>query len=321
MELRHLRYFVSVAEALSFRRAAEQLRVAQPALSKQIKDLESRVGTTLLDRDTAHVSLTDAGAVFLDEARTILDRVETAAAAAREAASGLAGRLTIGNVGALSASFLPPTLSAFRSKYPNVEVTLQDVTTSEQISALRAGKIQVAFSLHETNEKLPRDFRSLPVLERRVALALGVDHRLAKRSVVSLAEVADEQFFSVAHANGYDQHRQRTERIFAARGIAVRPIKRVGSLESLLALVAGDHGLALLMPTHFRRSAKDIVFRRIKEDGSDLLVTLSALWRGGAGSQLAANFVALLRKQHRTTAQQARGKKSRAAEARARSRG
>ena len=93
MELRHLRYFVVVAETLNYRRAAEQLRVAQPALSRQIKDLEHAVGARLLDRNTGGVRLTDAGSILLDEARDILERVAMAGAAARETAGGRGGRL------------------------------------------------------------------------------------------------------------------------------------------------------------------------------------------------------------------------------------
>jgi len=139
VELRHLRYFVAVAEALSYRSAAESLRVAQPALSKQIKDLEADVGVRLLDRDTGGGTLTDAGVVFLEEARDILERVEMAASAAREAAAGKGGRLTIGSVGPISVSLLPAALAAFRQKFPRVEINLHDFTMPHQFTALRRG--------------------------------------------------------------------------------------------------------------------------------------------------------------------------------------
>src|SRR5215217_6751400 len=123
MELRHLRYFIAVAEALNFRRAAEQLRVAQPALSKQIRDLEDELGARLLDRNTAGVRLTDAGAVLLNEARQILLAAQQAAIAVRDAAQGRRGRIVIGNIGAMSAAILPSNLTAFRERYPDVDVT------------------------------------------------------------------------------------------------------------------------------------------------------------------------------------------------------
>ena len=295
MELRHLRYFVAVAETLSFRRAAERLRVAQPALSKQIRDLEHAVGVRLFDRNTAGVALTDAGAVMLDEVRDVLERVEMAAAAAREAAAGRSGRLTIGNIGTLSATFLPPALSAFRNRYPGVEVNLRDLGLSDQLGGLRAGAIQVAFVLHDDARGLPRELEAVEVLNARVAVAMGAEHPLAARSPVSLADLAADQVLCVGEAGRNDLHRQRTQRIFAARDLPHRALKQVSSYESLVALVAGDHGVALVVPTRSYRGVERIVFRRIKEDGDDLVVRLLAVWRRSGGSQLARNFVEVLR--------------------------
>src|SRR5262245_60235793 len=124
MELRHLRYFVAVAEALSFRGAAERLRVAQPALSKQIRDLEDECGARLFDRNTSRVRMTDAGAVLLEEARQLLAQANRLPALVRDAAQGRRGRLIIGNIGSLTAGFLPASLAAFHAKFPDVDVTL-----------------------------------------------------------------------------------------------------------------------------------------------------------------------------------------------------
>ena len=295
MELRHLRYFLAVAETLSFRRAAERLRVAQPALSKQIRDLEHAIGVRLFDRNTAGVALTDAGAVMLDEVREVLERVEMAAAAAREAAAGRGGRLTIGNVGALSATFLSPALSAFRTRFPGVEVNLRDLGLPDQLGGLRAGAIQVAFVLHDDARQLPRDLEAVEVLNARVSVAMGAEHPLAAKSQVSLTELITEQVLCVGESGRNDLHRLRTMRIFAARNVRHRPLKQVSSFESLVALVAGDHGVALVVPTQSYRGAERIVFRRIKEDGDDLDVRLLAVWRRTGGSQLARNFVEVLR--------------------------
>ncbi len=292
MELRHLRYFVAVAEALSFRRAAERLRVAQPALSKQIKDLEEAVGARLLDRNTSGVMLTDAGIVLLDEARDVLERVEMAANAAREAAAGRVGKLTVGNVGALAAGFLPATLSAFHAKYPQVEVNLHELSLPDQLAALQAGTIQVGFTIDD-GATLPRGLQWAEVLESRVAVVMGRDHPRAKAARVSLADLADEQFLCVGETERHNLHRQRLQGIFAARGIKHRPLRRVNGYESLIAMIAGDQGLSIILPV--LRNAESIVFRRIKEDGDDLAVRLSAVWRQGTHSQLAANFVEVLR--------------------------
>ncbi|HEX9783116.1 MAG TPA: LysR substrate-binding domain-containing protein [Opitutaceae bacterium] len=294
MELRHLRYFVAVAEELNFRRAAERLRVAQPALSRQVRDLEHTVGVRLLNRNTAGVMLTDAGAVFLDEARDILERADMAVAAAREAETGKVGRLTVGNLGALSAGFLPAALSAFRARFPKVEVNLEEMALADQVPALRAGTIQVGFAIDQ-GEALPSGFDSTEVLVARVAVALGRDHPLARQSRVSLVDLSHEQLLCIGQSTRHDLHRQRLEAIFAARGIKHRPMRRVNSLESLVALVVGDHGVSIMVPFASSPSAENILFRRIKEDGDDLDFRLSAVWRKSGGSRLALNFVEVLR--------------------------
>ena len=294
MELRHLRYFVAVAEALNYRRAAESLRVAQPALSRQIMALEADVGARLLNRNTGGVSLTDAGATLLDEARDILERVEMAGVATREAESGRGGRLTIGNLGAISASFLPAALATFRTRFPQVEVNLHEVALPDQMAALNAGIIQLAFATARDGV-VSSAFESEEVLVSRLALAMGRKHRLARRPVVALGDVADEPILCVGETVRHDRHRKLVAEIFAARGIRLRPIKRVNGYESLVALVAGGHGLSVLLPFSRSRGKEGIVFRRIAEDGDDLVVRLSAVWRKDGGSQLARNFADVLR--------------------------
>ena len=294
MELRHLRYFVAVAELLNFRRAAERLRVAQPALSRQIRDLEDQVGTRLLDRNRVGVALTDAGAVFLDEAREIIARVGVAASAAREAAAGRGGRLTIGSFGALSANLLAPALSRFHALYPQVEVHLDDMRMPDQLTALRSGRIQVAFMLDRGEWLGAGDIDSVQVMEGRIAVALGRAHPCAARRSVALADLAGERFLCVGGTDSDEPHVRFTLEILTSRGIRPRPIRRVGSFESLVALVAGNHGVAMLLPIHLLRTSDPLVFRRIKEDGDDLVLRLMAVWRKGTGSQLVANFVGML---------------------------
>lgn len=298
---------MAVAETLSYRRGAERLHVSQPALSKQIKDLEHAVGVQLLDRDTGGVRLTDAGAVFLDEARDILERVDMAVAASQEAATGRGGRITVGNIGAVSASFLPAALSAFRTRYPRVEVNLQEIAWPDQIPALKAGRTQIGFSA-EDGVPLPPEFDSTEVLASRITVALGRDHRLARQSRVSLAELADEQFLCIGESERHDLHRRRMESVFKQRGIRHRPFKRVNSFESLTALIAGDHGISLLLPFALTRGIDTIAFRRIAEDGDDLLVRIQAVWRKVEGPSLAKNFVqVLLGLQSKTAAGRRRG--------------
>lgn len=293
MELRHLRYFVAVAEALSYRRAAERLRVAQPALSKQIKDLEAQVGVRLLHRNTGGVALTDAGAVFLEDARDILERVEMAADAAREADAGKAGRLTIGTLGAVSASFLPAALSVFRERFPRVEIDLHEASMPEQMAALRAGKIQVGFAIDQV--AIPPGLAKAEVLVSKLAVAVGRDHPASRKASIALADVAEEPFLCIGTSDREDLHRKLMEAVFARRGSRPRTFKRVNSFESIIALIAGGHGVSLLLPFS-PAGAGDVVFRRLKEDGDDLTVRFFSVWQDRPGSLLAQNFVDVLRK-------------------------
>lgn len=305
MELRHLRYFVAVAEELSFRRGAEREHVAQPSLSKQIKDLEGEVGVRLLDRDTAGVRLTDAGIAFLDEARAILQRAREAVTIARDANGGRRGRLVVGNVGAISSSFMPATMARFRERYPQVDVTLREMRIADQLSALAHGTIQVG--LTREGGPLPAGFAHVEVVDSIICAVMSRDHPLARRARVSVADLAGETLLSFADADRTDTHGRRIQEIFAQRGIKCGPCKRVNSLESLIAMVAGSHGVTLLPRLAVARHDYGVVAKALKESGTDLRFTLSAVWRDDSTSRLARNFVNIMRESAGQSAPAVRG--------------
>ena len=147
MELRHLRYFVAVAEAENISRAALKLHVSQPALSRQIRDLEDELGFLLLERSAKSVRLTEAGRVFLAESRAVLQRVEDGVKAARVVATGVGGELHVGYAPTLTVRILPPTLRAFQAAMPTLRVKLHDLSTEEMLVWLREGKLQFAFTV------------------------------------------------------------------------------------------------------------------------------------------------------------------------------
>jgi len=273
MELRHLRYFVAVAEALNFRRAAERLHVAQPALSKQIQQLEEGIGVRLLHRNTGGVSLTDAGAVMLDEARDILERVEMAAAAAADAANGKSGRLNVGNLGLLTASFLPGVLSAFRARYPQVDVNLIEVGMVDQLHALQTGQVHLGFMV-ERSVSLPAGFEWAEVLSARPAVVMNREHPLASHSSIALSELAMEPLLTVAEPGKPGRHQQYLN-------------------ESLIAMVESGLGISILLP--LSRGFDNVVFRPIKDRGEDLTVHLFAVWRKGSQSRILQNFLKVLK--------------------------
>ncbi|MBV9997883.1 MAG: LysR family transcriptional regulator [Verrucomicrobia bacterium] len=141
MELRHLRYLVAVAEALNFTRAAAQLRVAQPALSRQVQDLEEELGVDLLRRSPRGVTLTAEGKLFLEEAREMLKRVEESVAKVRALARGQCGELHIGYEPSLSVDLLPPALAAFQLAVSRVNVMLHDLASDELYAGLLDGSL------------------------------------------------------------------------------------------------------------------------------------------------------------------------------------
>lgn len=285
---------MAVAESLNFRRAAESLHVAQPALSRQIRNLEQDVGARLLHRNTGGVSLTDAGTVFLDEARDVLERAEMAAKLAREAESGRHGRLTVGSLGAVSAAFLPAALAEFRTRYPHVEVNLHEAAAPDQIPALLAGVTQIGFTTDASSVRSPA-LESTEVLVARLVVAIGRQHRLARQQSISLSDLSGETIYSVGGSERHVFHQKLIESIFAARGIRHRPVKRVNGYESLVALVTGGHGVSLLLPFGPSRRKSELVFRRVKEDGDDLDIHLLAVWKRRGSSQLVRNFVEVLK--------------------------
>ena len=186
MELRHLRYFVVVAEELHFRRAAERLHMSQPPLSQQIRALEEEVGATLLLRNQRRVELTAAGVVFLERARQILADVEDAARQARRVQRGEVGRLAVGFVGSAMYSFVPDLLRRFGEHAPDVTLRLHEMGTTEQLRQLEDGRLDVGFL---------RAARSRPelkieiVAEEPVIAALPDLHPLAAKPRLTLADL------------------------------------------------------------------------------------------------------------------------------------
>lgn len=294
MELRHFRYFEAVASELNFRRAAERLHVAQPALSKQIQNLEYEMRVKLFDRDTTRVQLTDAGRIFLKEVRKILAEVDQATERAREAAAGRCGFLTIGNVGPITASFMPACLAQYRSRYPDVAVTLVEIEPSEQITALDSGTIQIAFTV-EKKPILPEYLCRTPILRSAMCAVVGPSHRLAGSKRITLDELAKESHLCFAGQRS-QTHADLVHGIFASHNLKPKQLSIVSGFESLLAMIAGGQGVSL-MPEHISVStAERIELISLRESTDDLIFEVAVVWRNREDSPLARNFVDVLSK-------------------------
>ncbi len=197
MELRHLRYFMAVAEGLSFRGAADKLHVAQPALSAQVKSLEDELGVKLLERTTRSVSLTNAGRVLLEEARSVLKAATRAENRTRYADRGLVGTLRIGIIAPSANAWLSGVLSQFRVKHPGVELSFFDLPSIEQLRRLREHELDVGFL---------RPPIGLPQLDYQLVeqspqvLALPANHRLVKKKTLEWIDFHEEPMV-IVHPN------------------------------------------------------------------------------------------------------------------------
>lgn len=292
MELRHLRYFAAVAEALSFRRAAEILRVSQPALSKQIRDLEEEWGVRLFDRNTSRVRLTNAGATLVDEARLILAHAQKLPALVRGAAEGRRGKLTIGNMGSLTAGFLPASLTAFHARYPEVDVSLVELRSREQRAALMGGRIQIGLlgGIAPEDPELEQVLLSTSPLHAFVPRR----HAFARRARISLPDLATEKLLAVVSEPGSSGHTDTIRGLFVSRGLRPPFIKVVDSLESLLALIASDQGISIIPSLIGRQRDDGLVTRPLNIEGKDASFSLWGVWRREETSQLVKNFVHVL---------------------------
>lgn len=177
MELRHLRYFITVAEELNFSRAALKLYTAQPSLSQQIKDLEEDVGVQLLYRTKRKVELTEEGAVFLEQARLTLSQADKAIAMARQVAQAKQQVLRIGFVPVVEMKIFPYVLPNLRIHNPNLKITLESLNNTEQIRLLKKGELDITFTRHDLKSS---EFESVFVLHEPLILILPIDHALAQ---------------------------------------------------------------------------------------------------------------------------------------------
>jgi DNA-binding transcriptional LysR family regulator len=239
MELRHLRYFVAVAEELHFTRAAEKLLVAQPALSQQIRDLEQEIGVTLLYRTNRKVELTHAGAVFLDEARQVISQSQQAISRAIQAQRGYFGRLSIGHVLSATGAKLTDAIRAFSTEHPNVDLVLNDLGETEQWSQLADEKIDIALTRtacgHESILKIPFERSRLSVL-------MPVQHPLAHRKRVSLKQFSNERFI-IGRDSDFPSYNQFLRTQCRQSGFELTVRQQVRDLASILWMVSAGIGL------------------------------------------------------------------------------
>ena len=293
MNLRRLRYFVAVAEELSFNRAAQRLHMAQPPLSNQVKQLEAELGVRLFERTSRGVLLTEAGEFLLDEARRLLAQVEQTVGMVQRVGQGEIGHLTIGFVPSASNATLPPLLQAFRNHAPGVELFLREMRPDRVVQRLWNKQIDVGFLYLPIDDQ---ELRIHVVAREPLVLALPAGHRLAGQAQVELDALAREPFILPRRYQGmpglYGQV-TATCRSAGFEPIAVQ--KDVWLMQTIVGLVAGGTGVALVPASLRNLQREGVVYKTVA--GLDPTVELGVLWRPDDISTVLQSFLDMVSEQ------------------------
>jgi DNA-binding transcriptional LysR family regulator len=261
MELRHLRYFLAVGEALNFTKAAAQLRVAQPALSRRIQDLEDEIGVDLLKRSPRGVTLTAEGKLYLEKTRQILKLADESVEQVRALARGQFGDLHIGYAPSPTVEILPPALAAFQKAYPQVNVLLHDASRREIVDGLQNGAMELAVLPEAMNMQTAGiEFEALRTYPFCVALA--PTHPLTRLKAVPLEKIAAEPLVGFSR-NDYPDYYPFIERLFVPLGVKPRIAVECDSASSLITAVETGRGIAVAISVFKIVTGKRLVYRPI----------------------------------------------------------
>lgn len=289
MELRHLRYFVMLAEELHFRRAAERLHMAQPPLSQQIRQLETELGFQLLHRTKRTVQLTEAGQVFLRESRRILQQLEQAIEMGRQISRGEMGQLTIGFVSSAAYNVLPEILRKFRTAVPSVALELHELTSDQQLQWLRERRIDIGLIRPPIEDD---EFCFQVIFQEPLMLALPEVHFLAKQAQVSLRSLFNQPFilFPRGLAPGlYDQIISLCQQANFSPFVAQEAIQ----MQTIVSLVAAEMGVAIVPASLQNLQRTGVVYKTIEEPTPN--VAIAAIWRCNNSSATVQRFLDIAR--------------------------
>jgi len=291
VELRHLRYFVAVAEELSFTRAALRLRTAQPSLSQQIRQLERAVGVKLLDRSRHHVALTNAGRIFLRQAKDILDRVEYAQRLAKQAAGGQAGDLSVGTFPSADVRILPALRPLVAEHLPDLRLIFHSKYAVEPLAGLRSGTLDVAFMRGPTDAE---DLEVVELLREEIVLVLPSHHALARRRKVPVKILDDLPCITMERSLSPALH-DATAALYREASIRMHAVSSADNVLGHLQLVQEGLGFALLPDSMTSLLPAGVTFRPLDYDPVPT-VSIVVAWKSGNGSRLVREFVDLARR-------------------------
>ncbi|HEY8521573.1 MAG TPA: LysR substrate-binding domain-containing protein [Gammaproteobacteria bacterium] len=291
MELRHLRYFVAVAEELSFTRAAARLRTAQPSLSQQIRRLEESVGVALLDRSRHHVMLTDAGRVFLQQAKDILARVEHSRRLAKQAAAGRAGEVAVGTFPSADVRIVPALRALAAERLPDVRLVLHSKYALDSVAGLQSGALDVAFVRGPL--EVP-GLESVEIMREQLVIVLPSHHPLARRKRIPVQSLDDLPCITMERALApalYDA----AAKLYREARIRMHAVSSADNLLGHLQLVQEGVGFALLPDSIDALLPPGVTSRPL--DGLPApTVSIELAWKSGNTSRLVSELVDLARR-------------------------
>ena len=286
--MRHVRYFTAVAEQLHFRRAAQGLNIAQPALTRAIQHLESEIGVLLLDRSNRQVSLTPAGEAFLQGCRQSLAALEGAIGHARRIDQGEAGQLAIGYTDMAINGRLPQILQAFRQAYPSIAVEPVHGVTAVQLRSLMTGELDFGFMTGPIEHK---DMECLRVQRERFVTVLYEAHPLAKQTAVRLADLAGEDFITGTPTD-WQHYNTHFLRICATAGFTPRVVQHAFNTQGIFGLVSCGMGITIQSEGVSNYQRKGLVMRPLTD--CDARLPTVAAWNRHTVTPLKEKFIALL---------------------------
>jgi DNA-binding transcriptional LysR family regulator len=270
MDLRHLRYFVAVAEELHFGRAAERLHIAQPPLSQQIRRLEEELGVELFRRNRRRVELTDASRLLLEQSRPLLAQADHLEKLLGRSAAGEVGRLAIGFVGSASYEVLPAILHEFRARFPDVELRLEEHTTGDQVRAMNAGRIDVGLVRPPLADEA---IELTPLVEERLMAALPVAHPLAGRAAVPVSALAQEPF--VLPPRRITGLYEDVVGVCRAAGFSPQVVQEAGEMQTIVNLVSAGIGVSLVPESVSTFGRPGVTYRPLRGPNASLAIALA----------------------------------------------
>lgn len=275
MELRHLRYFVAVAEELSFTRAADRLHIGQPPLSQQVQALEEEIGATLFDRTRRAIRLTEAGRVFFEDAQRVLALAANAAATARRVERGEIGQLKIGFTKSTAFTPLfPKIINTYRTRFPNVKLILQEMSTMRQLSALADYALDIGF-IRPPEMESPLLFTLTTLQTHRLSVLLPQGHALENRSSISIDDLKGEQFIMFPRDEGTTLNPQ-IYRLCAKAGFTPTVAMEAREAVTIIGLVAAGCGITILPDLFNTTGIKGVRFRLLESPAATQKLALAS---------------------------------------------